>query len=72
LDAKNRFVLPVALRQYIETKSKVVFVGVGSRIELWDEAVYQNYGKMRELQIRDTAIRHFNRITMRKEHDEDI
>lgn len=73
LDAKNRFVLPVALAEYAQVKSKVVFVGVGTRIELWDEEIYQNYGKIREMQIRETAVRHYNRLTQRGEtQDETI
>jgi len=67
LDSKNRFVLPLSLAEYAQTKSKVVFVGVGGRVELWDEVIYQNYGKMRELQIRETAVRHYNRLTQKGE-----
>lgn len=67
LDSKNRFVLPSSLVEYIQTKSKVVFVGVGTRIELWDEDTYHNYGKLREMQIRETAVRHYNRMTQRGE-----
>jgi len=72
LDIKNRFVLPKELTEYAQIKSKAVFVGVGGRVELWDEVIYQNYGKMRELQIRETAIRQYNRIKQRKENDEAI
>lgn len=67
LDFKNRFVLPVALAEYAQVKSKVVFVGVGTRIELWDEKIYMDYGKIREMQIRETAVRHYNRIALQKE-----
>lgn len=63
IDSKNRFVVPSALREYAQIGKKAVFVGIGERIELWDEETYLNYGKIRELQIRETAINHYNRIT---------
>lgn len=65
LDSKNRFVVPSALREYAQIGKKAVFVGIGERIELWDEETYLNYGKIRELQIRETAINHYNRITQK-------
>jgi MraZ protein len=62
LDNKNRFVLPKELREYAQIGSEAVFLGVNDRIELWDKKVYQNYGAIREAQIRETAIQHYNRI----------
>lgn len=62
LDSKNRFVLTQELRDFANIKKKAVFVGVSERIELWDFETYQNYGKMREIQIRETAIKHYTRI----------
>ncbi len=62
LDNKNRFVIPVYLRDYAHIKKNAVFLGISERIELWDEETYRNYGKIREMQIRETAISHYNRI----------
>lgn len=63
IDSKGRFVLGRELRDYAQIKTKAVFVGVKERIELWDYDTYQNYGKLRELQIRETALTHYARIT---------
>jgi MraZ protein len=62
LDSKNRFVLPKELKDYAQIGSEAVFLGVNERIELWDKKIYQNYGAIREAQIRETAIQHYNRI----------
>ncbi len=62
LDSKNRFVLPKELREYAQIGEEAVFLGVNERIELWDKNVYKNYGAIREAQIRETAIQHYNRI----------
>ncbi len=62
LDAKNRFVLSQELREYAKIQKKAVFVGINERIELWDYESYQNYGKIREIQIRETALTHYKRI----------
>ncbi len=70
LDLKNRFVLTQELRDFANIKSKAVFVGVSERIELWDFDTYQNYGKMRELQIRETALKHYTRITQNLHRNE--
>jgi len=62
LDLKNRFVIPRNLREYAQIQKNAVFLGISERIELWDEETYRNYGKIREMQIRETAISHYNRI----------
>lgn len=44
LDAQGRFIIPESLHQYAKiTDGKVVFLGVGNWIEIWDEAVWQEY-----------------------------
>ena len=59
---KNRFNLSQKLREYAQIEKEAIFIGVSERIELWDKNVYENYGKIREVQIRETAISHYNRI----------
>lgn len=66
LDLKNRFVLSEELKRYARIGLDAVFLGVGERIELWDRSVYENYGKIREVQIRETAINHYNRIVKQR------
>jgi len=62
LDGQNRFVIPKHLKEYAGIKKKTVFVGVKERIELWDEEQWSNYGKIRELQIKQTARRLYEEI----------
>lgn len=66
LDGQNRFVIPKHLKEYAGIKRKTVFVGVKERIELWDEEQWSNYGKIRELQIKQTARRLYEEIVKRK------
>lgn len=66
LDDKNRFVLPKQLREYARIGEEAVFIGIKDRIELWDKEIYKNYGKIREAQIRETAITHYNRIVIKR------
>ncbi len=62
LDRKNRFVLPMDLKNHAKITKRAIYIGVSDRIELWDEEMYTNYGSMKELQIREVAIQHYNRI----------
>lgn len=62
LDPKNRFVLPKNLKEFAHIGRAAVFLGLGNYIELWDSAIYKNYGKIREAQIKQTAINHYERI----------
>ena len=70
LDSKNRFVIPKKLREYARIGEEAVFLGVNERIELWDKTSYENYGTIREAQIRQTAINHYNRIQQTKKTNE--
>jgi len=48
LDSQGRFVLPKVLRDYASLKTRVVFVGLGDRFEIWDEEKWLK--KEKELQ----------------------
>jgi MraZ protein len=41
MDGAGRILIPPALRQYAALEHRVVFVGQGSKFELWDEARWQ-------------------------------
>lgn len=43
LDRQGRVVVPDYLRTYAGTKKKVVIVGLGTRMEIWDAAVWEKY-----------------------------
>ena len=45
IDAIGRIILPEFLREFagLQSKSKVVFAGVHSRVEVWDETRWKDY-----------------------------
>jgi MraZ protein len=43
IDGVGRMLLPEHLRERANLKSKVVFIGVRDRAELWDEATWNTY-----------------------------
>lgn len=43
LDEQGRFVIPKNLRQHAQIKDQAVFVGVGNRLEIWDQGRWQEY-----------------------------
>lgn len=45
LDNQGRFIIPQALRQYAALEKQVVFVGVGSRVEIWGKTGWQKQSK---------------------------
>ena len=42
-DNQGRFLLPSTLKDYAKINKNVVFIGVGSRIELWSQEVWEAY-----------------------------
>lgn len=66
LDKKNRFVIKKHLSEHAKLGKNVVFLGIKDRIEIWDEALYANYGQIRKMQIRQTAINLYNQIVSSK------
>jgi MraZ protein len=42
-DSQGRFILPQNLREFASIQKNVVSIGVGNRIELWDEERWQQY-----------------------------
>lgn len=45
IDAQGRFIIPKYLRQYGSLNEAVVFVGVGSRVELWSQINWDKYSQ---------------------------
>ncbi len=45
LDKQGRILLPATLREFAELEKDVVLVGVGSRIEIWNKAKYEDMGE---------------------------
>ena len=42
-DAQGRFVLPIYLKEFANITKNVVSVGVGNRVEIWSEEVWNAY-----------------------------
>jgi MraZ protein len=51
LDGQGRFVVPKNLKEYAKVKSDAVFVGLGDRVEIWDEEAWSK----REVYIQENA-----------------
>lgn len=45
LDAQGRFVIPKVLRDYAGLKSEIIFLGLGSRVEIWDKGAWEEREK---------------------------
>lgn len=45
VDAAGRMLIPDHLRERAKLTSKVVFIGVRDRVEIWDETVWKRYAK---------------------------
>ncbi|MCX6715681.1 MAG: division/cell wall cluster transcriptional repressor MraZ [Candidatus Taylorbacteria bacterium] len=45
VDGAGRMLIPEHLRERAKLKSKVVFIGVRDRVEIWDESIWQEYAK---------------------------
>jgi MraZ protein len=43
IDSIGRILIPDTLKQYAFLNDQVYFIGVGNRIELWDEGTWQKY-----------------------------
>jgi len=50
VDGVGRFLIPDHLRDFADLKNKIVFAGVGSRIEVWNEKRWGEYKKKVEKQ----------------------
>ena len=52
-DKLGRILIPDYLKKYAKLKKNVVIIGLGNRIEVWDEKKWQNYKTKTETQIGD-------------------
>lgn len=67
LDAEGRFVLPKYLKEYAKIKDFAVFSGGMWYIQLWDRTLFENYRAITSIQIREKAIKVFEK-TKEYEH----
>ena len=57
LDKQGRFILPRYLADYAGIKDKVIFLGLGTYVEIWDVERWEKYQKYLEVNIEDIAER---------------
>lgn len=50
VDSIGRILIPDFLKDFAKLKTKVIFAGVSSRVEIWDEGNWDNYKKRIEKQ----------------------
>jgi len=43
LDAQGRFIIPQSLRFYASLSQNIVFVGVGNRVEVWNQSAWEKH-----------------------------
>lgn len=57
IDSQGRILIPETLRNYANLEKKVIIVGMYTRIEIWDERVWENYKKQTEENSQEIAER---------------
>lgn len=55
LDKLGRILVPMDLKNYAGLKKNVVIVGLSNKIEIWDEAKWEEYNKKTEVAVGDIA-----------------
>jgi MraZ protein len=55
VDAVGRMLIPEFLKSRAKIQSKVVFIGVRDRVEIWDEIAWENYRKSIESRADELA-----------------
>lgn len=45
LDKQGRFVIPEPLREYAGLKDEIIFLGLGDRVEIWNESNWREHEK---------------------------
>jgi len=55
LDRQGRFVLPTYLKDHAEIKEEVMFLGLGTYIELWDKKRWEKHQDYLSMNIEDIA-----------------
>ena len=57
IDGQGRILIPEPLRKYANLEKKVVVVGMYTRIEIWDEKLWESYKKQTEENSQEIAER---------------
>lgn len=55
LDGQNRITIPASLREYAGIERDLAVIGLGTRVEIWDAASWQEYLAAEESSYSDTS-----------------
>src|SRR4030042_1207826 len=66
LDSQGRLVIPPSLRQYAGLKEELVFVGLLSRVEIWDKVNWEKHQKYLDEHAEEIAER-LNKVGEKKQ-----
>lgn len=61
LDGEARFVLPASLKEYAHIENEVIITGGAWYISIWDRARFESYRALTTLQVKDKAIKVFEK-----------
>lgn len=68
LDGEARFVLPASLKEYAHIEEEVIITGGAWYISIWDKARFESYRALASIQVKDKAIKVFERKTIQDEN----
>ena len=43
LDSQGRLIIPQSLRSYANLSNNIVFIGIGNRVEIWDQSAWEKH-----------------------------
>ena len=65
IDRSGRISIPVTLREYADLKKECIILGMLKSIEIWDEAIYNEYWNENESRFRSAAEELGDKISFR-------
>ena len=69
MDLEGRFVLPAYLKEYAKIQNEVVITGGMWYITIWDRMVFESYRTLNTIQLKEKAVKVFERVTRQNEHE---
>lgn len=63
-DGQGRFIVPQVLREFASLKEKIVILGLGDRIEIWDQFIWSK----EELEVRTESEKFLEEVIKQNKH----